>query len=369
MFGAEMKKIWTPGIIVLVTTISLLLFFSFMSRWVKPFQFNDGTDKLDVTLELCNDLIDKYGNSIEADEFAEIENEYKQLLSGASTIIAENDLFMQNGIHDYEDYFQYMQNAISGYEGYDYNTYSEMRSLIVQGTEKSSIYLEVYENVIRQYKAAGKDRTNILPFEILVYSNNYFVYLIIWCLICAFLFAAPVMVNDRANNVTANQYSSKRGKKLYRTQYMCMVISVIVIVSIIALTALFVWRTTGTLQYANSEIASFLNMETSVIPLTYGRLLLYFIIITYLLTLGMTNIVFYLSANSTNAINMLIKAIPVLIAGCLVGLLMQGALCESNSIYNILHIPYCELIIALIIFGAGIFLNFGNYRVLRRNDC
>lgn len=78
---------------------------------------------------------------------------------------------------------------------------------------------------------------------------------------------------------------------------------------------------------------------------------------------------YYLSANSTNAINMLIKTIPVLIAGCLVGLLMQGALCESNSIYNILHIPYCELIIALIIFGAGIFLNFGNYRVLRRNDC
>ena len=112
-----------------------------------------------------------------------------------------------------------------------------------------------------------------------------------------------------------------------------------------------------------------LNMETSVVPLTYGRSLLYFIIITYLLTLEMTNIVFYLSANSTNAINMLIKTIPVLIAGCLVGLLMQGALCESNSIYNILHIPYCELIIALIIFGAGIFLNFGNYRVLRRNDC
>lgn len=369
MFGAEMKKIWKPGIIVLVVFISLLLFFSFMSRWIKPFQSNDGIDRLEVTLELCNDFIDKYGNSIEVNEFAEIESEYRRLLSGVSTIAAEYDLFMQNGINDYEDYFQYMQNAINGYDGYDYNTYSEMRNLIIQASGKPSIYFEIYETIIQQYKAADINRTSILPFEILAYSNNYFVYLIICCLICAFLMVAPVMVNDRAENVIANQYSSKSGRKLYKTQYMCMVISVIMIVSIIVLAALLIWRTTGALQYVNSEISSFLNTETSVVPLTYGRLILYFIIITYLLTLGTTNIVFFLSANSTNAINMLIKTIPVLIAGCLVGLFMQGAFCESNSIYNILHIPYCELIIVFIVFIVGVFLNFENYRLLQRNDC
>lgn len=278
-----------------------------MFRWIRPFQFNDGTDKLEVTLELCYDLMDKYGNSIEENEFTEIKNEYKQLLSVASTIVMENDLFIQNGINDYEDYLQYAQNAISGYDGYDYNTYSEMRNLLIQGTGKSSIYFEVYESIIWQYESADIDRTSILPLEVLVYSNNYFVYLIVWRMICVFWVSAPVMVNDWANHVTACQYSSRQGRKLYRTQYLSMVVSVMLIVSMIIAVALLIWQSTGTLQFVASEITSFLNTETSVVPLTYGQLILCFIIITYLLALGMANLIFYLSSHSANAVNMLIK--------------------------------------------------------------
>ena len=262
-----------------------------------------------------------------------------------------------------------MQKAINGDEGYDYDTYFQMRDLIIQETGKSPIYFETYETIMQQYETAGRNRTSVLPAEVVLYANNYFVYLIIWCLICTFLIAAPVMVNDRANHVIASQYSSKIGKKLYGTQYLCMVISAILIVSMIVCAALAVWRTTGTLQYRNSKIMSFLNTETSVVTLTYGQLLLYFVLITYLLTLGITNIVFYLSANSTNVINMLIKTIPVLIAGCLLALLMQGACCERNRIYRICHIPCCELIIACIVFVVSLCLDFENYRRLRREDC
>lgn len=123
MFGAEMKKIWTPGVIALMAIVSLLLFFAFLFRWVEPFQFHGGTDRLEVTLKLCNDWIGKYGSSIEADEFAEMEKEYEQLFLTASAMIAEDSLFSRNGIKDYGDYLQYMQNALSGYEGYDYGTY------------------------------------------------------------------------------------------------------------------------------------------------------------------------------------------------------------------------------------------------------
>ncbi len=372
MVRAEMKKIWKPGIVVLGIILSLLFYFSFMYRWVKPFtQYHDstGTDSLGVTLELCSEFIEKYGNEIDADEFAEIEREYTQLLSLAGARIAENELFVQNEIHSYEDYLQYMQKALNGEEGYDYGTYSKMRDLMIQETGKSPIYFEAYENIMQRYRTAGGDRTSVLPAEVVLYANNYFVYLMIWCLLCTFLIAAPVMVNDRASHVIANQYSSKIGKKLYRTQYLCMEISVMVIVSMIVCAALFVWRTTGTLQYRNSEMTSFLNTETSVVALTYGRFILYVVLITYLLTLGITNIVFYLSANSTNVISMLIKTIPVLIAGCLIALLMQGAFCERNCIYRICHIPCCELIIAGIVFVVSLCLNFENYRRLRREDC
>ncbi len=369
MFCAEMKKIWKPGTAALIIIISVLVFSAFMLRCVKPFQSDAASDSTGVTLELCSSFIDKYGNTIEADEFAEIENEYRQLLYGANAMITQTDLFIKNGVCNYEDYFQYMQNAIFGYEGYDYNTYAQMRELIIQETGRSSMYFEAYEDIMQQYESAGADRSSIMPFEILAYSNDYFISMIILCLICTFLIAAPVMVNDRANHVTANQYSSKKGRKIHKIQYLCMNISVLITVTIIILAALLIWKTTGTLHYADSVISSFLNDETSVFPLTYWRFILCFVIITYLLTLGIANIVFYLSAKSVNAINMLVKTIPVLMAGCFMGLFMKGLLCESNGLYKIFHVPGCELIAVFTIFAVSVFLNFRNYRKLRRSDC
>ncbi len=371
MFYAEMKKIWKPTIIIIIVMISILIFFSFMFGCIKPFHAGDGDDSLGVKLEICSDLTAKYGNSIEPDEFAEVENDYSQLMSGTDSVISENELFAQNGVSNHEDYIRYMQNAINGSEGYDYAAYSEMRDMIINETGLSPLYFEVYEDILQKYReayAAGDGRTGILPFEILVYSNNYFVYLIILCIICAFPAAALVMVNDRSSNISACQYSSSKGRRIYMIQYMCMNISVTIITSIAAAAALYMWKTTGAFKYAGSAISSFLNEEVSVMSLTYGCLVVYFIIIAYILALGTSGIVFFLSANSTNIINMLTKAVPVTVAGCIIGLLMQDAFCESNAIYSAVHIPYCELITAFIVFAVSISLNIINYRLLLRHD-
>lgn len=187
----------------------------------------------------------------------------------------------------------------------------------------------------REAYAAGDGRTGILPFEILVYSNNYFVYLIILCIICAFPAAALVMVNDRSSNVSACQYSGSKGRRIYMIQYICMNISAAIIVSVAAAAALYMWKTTGAFKYAGSAISSFLNEAVSVMPLTYGRLVVYFVLIAYILALAASGIVFFLSANSTSTVNMLTKAVPVIIAACIIGLLMQDAFCESNAIVDV----------------------------------
>lgn len=368
MYYEEMKKIWKPGTVALILGISILLFVTFMLRCIRPFQYNDGSESTGMTLELCRDFMEQYGNTIEAEEFAAIEGEYRQLLDGTNEMISQTELFMQNGITDYEEYFQYMQKAILGYEGYDYNTYAKMRELIIQETGKSSMYFEIYEDFMEQYQSATAGRTSILPFEILSYTNDYFVVMILWCLICTFFLSAPVMVADRANHMTANQYAGKRGKKIHKIQYRCMNVSVLILVSMITLVSMLLWNTTGALEYRDSGINSFLNSETSVIPLTYGGLILCFIVSAYFLTFGITKIVFYLSSRSSNAINLLIKAIPVLVGGCFIGLFVSGLLCESNRIYQILPIPGCELILVAAVFVTGVFINGRNYRMVRRRD-
>lgn len=366
MFLAEMKKIWEFKTVLFISVLSVLFFYSFMYQWMKPFSWDK--DILNEKMDILSTWIAQYGNAIDQTEFSEIENDYNDIFYQACSIIDENDYFKENGVNNYEDYLDYEQKAVSGYESYNYNVYSEMRRLISQNTGYSSIYFQEYENAIRQYRISGDVRNSILPFEVFMYTNNYLVNLMLLCLICVFFVAAPVMVNDRENNVVDAQYSSKTGKKTYRIQYACMMLSSVVVVSFVIIMAILAWKTTGTFMFANSDLSSFLNTENFVISVTYEKYIILFIIMIYLLALGIGSMVFYLSAHSSNIISMLLKSIPVLAVGLLIALLLRDTFCESSLLYRLLNRKYCEMVVAVMVLAIGTILNLSNYKILLKKD-
>lgn len=367
MLFAELKKIWRPGVVLLVLLVSVLFFFSFLYQWIKPFTWEN--DSFNTEIGILSDWITEYGNYIDDEEFNQIVENYNSILSQAASVIGEDSYFEENGIKDYEEYLQYAQNAINGYEGYNYNVYTDMRSLILQNTGYSSIYLQEYESIMQHYKDAGNGSSSVLPHTVMRYTNNYLVYLTILCLVCAFFMSAIVMVSDQSSNVVAAQYSSKRGKKIYQMQYFAMVGSSILIVSIIVTIGLSAWKSTGVMVFADSDLKSFLNTQNPVIDLTYGKYIALFVAMIYLLAIGMSSIIFCLSAHSSNMIAMLLKTIPVLVVGCIVALLLQDVFFEENVIYHLLKIKYGEVLVVLIFFVTGIFLNMVNYKFLKRRDC
>ncbi|MCM1261334.1 MAG: hypothetical protein NC313_01335 [Butyrivibrio sp.] len=379
MYFAEMRKIWRFKTILFIVAISVLFFASFMYQWIKPFMWDKesigSADSLHEKMSILSTWISQYGNSIDEKEFKEIEDNYNNILSQAYSIIdadnepsgcreSQNDCFKANGVNSYEDYLNYGQKAISGYDGYDYGVYSQMRNLILQNTGHSSIYFQEYENLIQQYKISGDIRSSILPFEVLAYTNNYLVNLMTLCLICVFFIAAPVMVGDRENNVVDAQHSSKIGKKIYRIQYICMMISSVIVVSLVIIIAMMMWKMTGAYIFAKSDMASFLNTENFAVALSYKKYIVFFIIMTYLLTLGIGSMIFYLSARSSNDISMMLKAIPALAVGYCLVLIFKNSFCESNLIYGLLGQRYCEIMAAAAVLMAGVFVNVGDYRAI-----
>lgn len=343
------------------------VFYSFMHQWMKPF-FGEG-DSLNVRIDILSEWIDKYGNTIEQEEFVQIEEDYNNILAQARSTIDKNNYFKENGVNNYEEYLDYGQKAISGYEAYDYDVYSKMGSLIAQSIGYSSIYIQEYDGSIQQYKASGAEKGSILPLEVMVYTNNYLVNLAILCLLCTFFIAAPVVVNDRENHVVSAQYSSKTGRKTYRIQYICTMLSTLVCVSTVIFMGMLLWKTTGTFIFAASDLSSFLNPENFVVSITYIKYILLFIVVIYLLALGIGGSIFFLSAHSSNFISMLLKVIPVLTAGFLIALLLQDAFGESNRIYHLVNRKYCEIMVGMTVFAAGIFLNFGYQKILVKKEC
>ena len=368
MLMAELKKIWRPGTVLFILLLSVLLYFSFMHRWVKMFGFGDETDIFSVKMNILSDWIDKYGYSIDRTDFVEIEAVYRSHLAQADTVIAGNDYFRDNGVNDYEDFLNYEQNYHTQ-EGYDVHTYREMVRLIEENSGYSPIYFQEYKHLIQQYRTFSERGDSILPYEVMVFTNSYLVFLAVWCLVCVFFVSAPVMVNDRGNNVISAQYSSKKGKKIYRVQYAGMLISSVFVVSICIFIGMAAWKTTGSFTYTGCNLQSFLNTEIPVISMTYKSYILLFLLLIYLMVIGMGSIIFFLSAQSANIIAMLLKAIPVLALGLIIALLLQDAFCESNAMYQMIHIKCCEVIIGTIIFVVGLTLNLYKYRVMQEKDC
>lgn len=366
MISAELKKILKPESILIIAILSFLLFTSFLYRWIKPFNFEG--DSFNTRIDVLRTWIDDYGNSIDETEFREIEANYNDILRQSAAMIADTDYFNEHGINNYEEYLNYAQNAISGNAGYDYGVYSKMRDMLSENTEVSSIYLQEYEAILTEYKSCGVERNHILPYEVITYTNNYFTYLAIWCFVSVFVLAAPVMVNDRASNVVSAQFSSKRGKSIYRIQYITMLATSFVVVSIIIAIGLIAWSKTGTLAFAESNLNSFLNRDIPAVSMTYSDFIKIFIGIIYLLSLGISSIVFFLSARSSHAIEMLLETIPVLVLGCFIALLLQGAFFENNFVFELTKIKYWEVYISIFVLLIGLILNFGGYRFILKHD-
>ncbi|MCM1044673.1 MAG: hypothetical protein NC417_04100 [Candidatus Gastranaerophilales bacterium] len=372
MYWAEMRKIWRLKTLLFMIVFSVLFFASFLYQWMKPFVRMEegigGVDSLHEKIEILSAWIEQYGNTIDETEFREIENDYQNILRQAGSIIEEDDFFRENGVEDYEAYLHYGQKAVGGEDGYDYSVYSKMRSLILQNTEYSSIYLEQYESILQQYRKSGEVRSSVLPFEVFVYTNNYLVNLAVLCLICVFFVAAFVMADDRENHVVDAQYSSKTGKRIYRIQYTCMMISAVIAVSMVVIPAMLLWRSTGNFVFAKSDSSSFLNTENFVVSVTYRKYILFFLVMIYFLTLGVGSVIFYLSAHSSNMISMMLKTIPVLAAGCGMALILRDAFCESSLFFGLSGWKYCEVFAAAMVLLAGVLLNVGNYNEIWKRD-
>ena len=170
MLMAELKKIWRPGTVLFILILSVLLYFSFMHRWVKMFGYGDGTDIMSVKMDILSNWIERCGNTIDQADFVDIEAVYRSHLAQADAAIAGNDYFRDNGVNDYEDFLDYENHVTQ--EGYDVHTYREMVRLITENSGYSAIYFQEYKDLIQRYRTFSERGESILPYEVMIFNNN-----------------------------------------------------------------------------------------------------------------------------------------------------------------------------------------------------
>ena len=366
MILQELKKIWTPMRIVLLIVISLLVYCSFLSPIVKRFEAGEGMDAFQEKLCISREWMMEYGTTIEAEEFADIEKRYDEIIAEIEKSMVQKKAFVECDVKNYEEFLEYQTNALNGKEGFDYPKFKEMDQTLFADTPYSSIYLQEYEKMMMDYEMASEGCYNVLPDEVILYSTEFLRYLSLWCLIVVLMVAAPVMVNDVASNMNREQYCTRIGRKIYKIQYFCTMLSVLLVEVVVIAFGMAVWEKTNAFDFGKVGLASFMYPVKPTLHITYAEVFGLFMVIMGLMGIGAGSMAFCLSSCSNHVIAMLMKVTPLtVIAGAYV-LSLENAFYKNNLLYGFLHISGIEIIPAIIIFVTGILCNIVRYKRIDR---
>ena len=391
MFIEELRKIWRKERILLIAIVMFVFTATFLLPQIQLVTHGE-EDASFVRFGIVRDWISRYGEQITPQEFEKIKQEYSESLSAGQAVISTEPYFAENYVFTYDDYLAYNQNALNGVDGYSYDTLRKMRDFISANTEYSAIYYQEYENLMQNYEESiatkeydietilsGRARESAisimnvlqqtegqgspLPYDFAIATNKYFVNISILCVILTMVISAPVMVADNASCIRQGQYSSKKGRKIYRCQYISMAISLSVFVVAILTGYLLLWLTTGAGDFSNCSIFSFQIREVPIYTgVSYSKYIFVMMSLVFILTNGIGGIVFYLSGTSHNYIEMLMKTLPIVFVGIILSLSLEGAFFHTNFLFRTVGIRGIEFLSVGLVFILGILVNLkGSY--------
>ena len=364
----ELKKIWTPMRVILLILVSVLMYTSFLSPNVRRFDTGgNGFDAFQEKMRISKEWTKNYGDTIEPEEYSKIEKGFEEIIAQISVNMSQKEIFNECGVGSYEEFLVYETNAVNGKEGFDYEKYKEMREQLFVDTSYNSVYLQEYQKMMVDYEKAAVGNNAILPWEVSIYTTDFLMYLSLWCFITVLLISAPVMVNDVASNMNKEQYSSKVGRKIYKVQYWCTIVSVLVTEIIVIVAGMAIWSTTDTFVFSGAGLNSFMSLREPSLNIRYADLFTLFIVIILLLGIGVGSITFCLSSRSSNVISMLMKVTPLAVVAGMYILGLGNAFYKNNVFYGLVHIPGIEVILAGVIAVFGVVVNVANYKAIAKS--
>ena len=372
MVWYELRKIWNSRILLVVALLCTLFYWLFMSFYIDFFP--NGHPAIEE-FEYSNELLDRYGPTLEEDEYVEfISANREKVIAEMERYIKSNPVFAKVGISSYEDYERVYKKQNP--------TEAETEALwTLFGKESNFVRfklqtIEWIENQYRDYPRyvselmseatnqkeidrlnailETKEYTNIMEWEVYENTVGYTVYLAILSILAVFVLVSPLIVTDRARNVHLLQYSSKHGRKILQKQLLAVLLSAFMLTTLLILIFGAIYSTNGTWVFWHSGMTSFLNGPIFLFDITYGQYIVLYIVLLYTLCLGTAAMAFLFSRFSRNLITLILKLMPmfaVLTVLCLY--VFNDPFSMNNSLYKALGMIGIEPLVC-----GGVFIVF-----------
>lgn len=368
MLREELKKIWRPGMLVLLAVLGLVFYTMFLEFYIRYFPngpHQEGIYQVGIR------LVKEYGAYLSPEEAGKVEAGLPALYEEADGYLQSFALASSHGIDSYEAYERFRQeinetvkNSDAADRNQDYADTMVMENYLT-GQETDNIEGRIYGTrwYLRRYRSAQEkesgqdDWQNILPYEVPEAASDYMGYLLVWICLSVCLLLSPLLVRDRMSRMAQLQYSSRRGRRLFCLQFGAVMLSAFVLTTMNLLIFGSLFAAHGTRVFFPCRMYSFAGNGDCIINWTHGAWCLMLVVMSYLTALGTAAIAFFLSQYSANYIAMLLKLIPLFtIIALLAPRITGNAFYTVNGLYQLTGLPFVELYAAAGILTVGIVL-------------
>lgn len=147
---------------------------------------------------------------------------------------------------------------------------------------------------------------------------------------------SPIFIKDYKNNLIALQYTSKTGRRLFRSKVAAGMLSAFMITTILVAVYYSIYSTNEVAMFLNSGINSFMG-SIYWYDLTFQQLIMMTIILTYVLVLSFALLAIVVSNICKNYISLIVLQLPIFVTICILitrgYLLGEAFLIQNSQIY------------------------------------
>lgn len=329
----EIKKIFHPIIIGILIVFGLVYYVLFSSFYIQYYVNGSGAQ---ATFDLAKEWSEKYGNTLEEEEFEKIVVQLDDEKQQFTEMLANIQMATDNGISSYEEFRAFESAYYENNSGKDADPDTERIIWTIIGN--TNVYrIQSLEETIRYYQKnvngnmqdffAIEDKTDaeIMRLKELDASKIKFGYIpscildsttgltrsfMIWVIVSVIILLSPTVVRDRLNRVQGLQYCSVTGRRILSVQVRAALVSSLVLslINLMVYGGLLISK--GALVFKDFYLYAY-----EYVPWfnwTYGTYLIVLAFMALVIGIMTAFLTVFLSRYSQNYISMLIKAILLL---------------------------------------------------------
>ncbi|WP_186671134.1 hypothetical protein [Sporosarcina sp. BP05] len=324
----ELKKIFTWKTMLLLLFINAVLYFLLIEFYITNFPSGDNSYSYNIAVE----MVEKYGDAMDEDEFIDFQNTYEEKLEETNRYLQSREDAIVVGLDTYEKF-----------QAYDWSNPSEEARALendvffdntidlfweLQERERLIEFYNIRKNTPEVTNVNKRDRLMELIAEekfgvyaeIVIWNFKSFIKGVgIVILFSVVLVISPIILRDRSRGLLLLQYTSKKGRNLFKTKILAGYIATFIVITGLLAVYFSVYSLNNTDMFFNVRVNTFIWNESWFDP-TFFQFIMLCIAAIYLIGFFFVTLTMSFSNVVPNMVSLIGIQIPFVVGFLIFGL-------------------------------------------------